>query len=59
MFTTWKDLMKLGTKFNKKFQQQPTGTYYPLGAMGTVPRAYEGMKGRKNEYKEIKNRKIK
>jgi hypothetical protein len=51
MFTTWKDLMKLVTKFNKKFQQQPRGPYYPLGDMDTVPRAYEGMKGRKNEYK--------
>jgi hypothetical protein len=27
--------------------------YYPLGAIGTVPRAYEGMEGRKNKNKEI------
>jgi hypothetical protein len=32
-----------------------SGTYYPLGILGTVPRAYdmfrtyEGMKGRKNK----------
>jgi hypothetical protein len=26
-----------------------TGPYYPLGTLGTVPRAYEGMEERKNK----------
>jgi hypothetical protein len=40
------------------------GQYYPLGITGTVPRAYdmcrayEGMKGRKNKNKEMKNMKM-
>jgi hypothetical protein len=25
--------------------------YYPVGTIGTVPRAYEGTEGRKKEYK--------
>jgi hypothetical protein len=28
--------------------------YYPLSTIGTVPRAYEGMEGRKSINKEIK-----
>jgi hypothetical protein len=28
------------------------GPYYPLGTTGTVPRAYEGMEGRKNKNKK-------
>jgi hypothetical protein len=32
--------------------------YYPLGTIGTVPRAYEGMEVRKNTNKEIKNKKM-
>jgi hypothetical protein len=35
-----------------------TGPYYPLGTIGTVPRAYEGMEGRKNKNREVKNRKM-
>jgi hypothetical protein len=37
-----------------------TGPYYPLGTIGAVSRAYEGMEGRKNKNKGIqnKNRKI-
>jgi hypothetical protein len=31
-----------------------SGPYYPLVTIGTVPRAYEGMKGRKNTNKEMK-----
>jgi hypothetical protein len=34
------------------------GPYYPLGTIGAVPRAYEGMEGRKDINKEIKNKKI-
>jgi hypothetical protein len=34
------------------------GPYYPLGSIGTVPRAYEGMEGRSNKNNKIKNRKI-
>jgi hypothetical protein len=34
------------------------GPYYPLGTIGTVPRAYEGMVGRTNKNNDIKNRKI-
>jgi hypothetical protein len=30
------------------------GPYYPLGTMRTVPKACEGMKGRKNANKEMK-----
>jgi hypothetical protein len=30
------------------------GPYFPLGTTGTVPRAYEEMKGRKNTNKEMK-----
>jgi hypothetical protein len=29
------------------------GPYYPLGIIGTVTRAYEGMKGRKSTNKEM------
>jgi hypothetical protein len=38
--------------------------YYPLGTIGTVPRAhdmfraYEGMEGRKNKNKELKSREM-
>jgi hypothetical protein len=31
-----------------------SGPYYPLGTIDTVPRAYEGMEGRKNKNKEMK-----
>jgi hypothetical protein len=31
-----------------------TGPYYPLGTIGTVPRAYEGMQGRRNKIKGMK-----
>jgi hypothetical protein len=40
------------------------GSYFQLGIIGTVPRAYnifkacEGMEGRKNKNEVIKNRKI-
>jgi hypothetical protein len=34
-----------------------SGSYYPLGTIGTVPRAYEGMEERKNKNKEMKSRK--
>jgi hypothetical protein len=30
-----------------------SGPYCPLGTIGTVPRAYEGMEWRKNKNKEI------
>jgi hypothetical protein len=34
------------------------GPYYPLGTIGTVPRAYAGMEGRKNKNKVMKNSNI-
>jgi hypothetical protein len=37
--------------------QSTTGLYYPLGTIGTVPRAYEGMEGRTNIMK-LKTRKF-
>jgi hypothetical protein len=40
-------------------ERERAGPYYPLGTISTVPRVYEGMEGRKNKNKEIKNRKIK
>jgi hypothetical protein len=33
-----------------------SGTYYPLGILGTVPRAYERMERRTNKNKEIESR---
>jgi hypothetical protein len=30
-----------------KRERERAGPYYPLGTIGTVPRAYEGMEGRK------------
>jgi hypothetical protein len=32
--------------------------YYPLGTTDTMPRAYEGMEGRRNKNKEMRNRKM-
>jgi hypothetical protein len=37
------------------FQHLYAGPYYPLG---TTPRAYEGMEGRKNKNKEMRSRKM-
>jgi hypothetical protein len=39
-------------------QVSPSGPYYPSGTIGAVPRAYEGMEGRKIQIKKWKNRKI-
>jgi hypothetical protein len=47
---------------SKHNKTERAGQYQPFGTIGTVPRAcdifraYEGMKGRKNKNKEIKNR---
>jgi hypothetical protein len=38
--------------------QKETGPCYPLGTIGIVPRAYEGMEGKNNKNKEMKSRKM-